>query len=144
MSRPNFVYAIDLREPDTWDFDGVGTWAKLCDATVDLVFADPHGSFSTDHVLSPKLRKQLDDALTVARTRDTAALEDLLTRLPEDHRGKSHIVGGDPRAVIPEYADDYDALLVTTRDRKGLRRAFLGSVAERIVRHTTVPVIIAR
>ena len=144
MSRPHFVYAIDLREPATWDFEGVGTWAKLCDATVDLVFADPHGAFTPDHVLSPRLRHQLEDALTVARNRDTAALEDMLARLPEDHRGKSHIVGGDPRTVVPEFAEDFDALLVTTRDRKGLRRAFLGSVAERIVRHSTVPVIIAR
>lgn len=53
---------------------------------------------------------------------------------------------GDPHAVIREYATDVDADLIVmgTRGRRGLERFLLGSVTERVVRTSEVPVLTVR
>ncbi|MHC3437276.1 universal stress protein [Natrialbaceae archaeon A-gly3] len=50
---------------------------------------------------------------------------------------------GDPHEAIHEYAaeKDIDLLVMGTRGRQGLERFFLGSVAERVVRTSEVPVL---
>ena len=50
---------------------------------------------------------------------------------------------GDPHAVVREYADeqDIDLVVMGTHGRRGLERFFLGSVTERVVRTSPVPVL---
>jgi nucleotide-binding universal stress UspA family protein len=49
------------------------------------------------------------------------------------------------RTIVEEaQTRQYDLLVVGTHSRQGLSRTFLGSVAERIVRHATCPVLVAR
>jgi nucleotide-binding universal stress UspA family protein len=53
-----------------------------------------------------------------------------------------HLLGGDPVAKILECAaNGYQLLIVGTHGRSGLRHLLLGSVAERIVQLSPVPVI---
>jgi nucleotide-binding universal stress UspA family protein len=53
---------------------------------------------------------------------------------------------GEPHRVIVEYADDSDADLVVmgTHGRTGLQRYLLGSVTEKVVRTSDVPVLTVR
>jgi nucleotide-binding universal stress UspA family protein len=53
---------------------------------------------------------------------------------------------GVPSQVIADAAknDDYDLIVMGTQGRTGLPRVLLGSVAERVVRHATCPVLTVR
>lgn len=56
---------------------------------------------------------------------------------------ETHVESGRSPAVITEFADERDADLVVMarRGRQGLGERLLGSVAERVLRRTTVPVL---
>jgi nucleotide-binding universal stress UspA family protein len=53
------------------------------------------------------------------------------------------VLSGDPAGTILDYAGEVDADLVIagTHGRSGVKRQVLGSVAERLVRHATMPVM---
>lgn len=55
-------------------------------------------------------------------------------------------VAGEPYRTIVETAErgQYDLIVIGTHGRKNLARVFLGSVAERVVRHASCPVLVAR
>lgn len=51
---------------------------------------------------------------------------------------------GDPVTVLVEMSADFDLLVVGTHGRRGVTRALLGSVAERLARGAACPVLVAR
>jgi nucleotide-binding universal stress UspA family protein len=55
-----------------------------------------------------------------------------------------HHAGGQPHDMIADYAEDHDVDLVVmgSHGRAGVRRALLGSVTERTLRSTHVPVLV--
>jgi universal stress protein A len=53
----------------------------------------------------------------------------------------SIVVRGDPRQVILEASEKYDLIVMGTRGRGALAQALLGSVAERVVRRSSCPVL---
>jgi nucleotide-binding universal stress UspA family protein len=59
---------------------------------------------------------------------------------------ESHIVDGDADAALVAAARDKhaDVIVLGSHGRRGLRRLFLGSVAEAVVRTATVPVLVVR
>jgi nucleotide-binding universal stress UspA family protein len=56
------------------------------------------------------------------------------------------IVEGNAASVLVETAEDAKASIVVlgSHGRRGLRRFFLGSVAEEVVRRSSIPVLVAR
>ena len=100
------------------------------------------------YVLSDDLRSRLDitshDALeeegraAIKRVESMARAHgvDAVTELRE----------GDPASTILDYADDIDADLIVagTHGRSGVERRLIGSVAERLVRYATCPVMTVR
>jgi len=64
-----------------------------------------------------------------------------------DERGVDvveHVSGGRPHKVIANYAEDngIDLIVMGSHGRAGVRRALLGSVTERTLRSTHVPVLV--
>jgi nucleotide-binding universal stress UspA family protein len=55
-------------------------------------------------------------------------------------------VEGRPHVAIAEYAESnqVDLIVMSTRGQSGLTRWFMGSVADRVVRGATVPVLLVR
>jgi nucleotide-binding universal stress UspA family protein len=55
-----------------------------------------------------------------------------------------HVAGGQPHTVVAEYAEDrgVDLVVMGSHGRSGVRRALLGSVTERVLRETHVPVLV--
>jgi nucleotide-binding universal stress UspA family protein len=55
-----------------------------------------------------------------------------------------HVSGGRPHKVIADYAEEHDMDLIVmgSHGRAGVRRALLGSVTERTLRSTHVPVLV--
>jgi nucleotide-binding universal stress UspA family protein len=91
----------------------------------------------------------LIDAQTAARLSNEAqaALDAEVARVGQ--RGVSvegTLRQGDPRDALPELAVSAGAGLVVvgSHGRRGLKRAVLGSVAESIVRSSSVPVVVVR
>jgi len=66
--------------------------------------------------------------------------------LAEEHGidAVEHHAGGQPHRMIGDYADDHDIDLIVmgSHGRAGVRRALLGSVTERTLRSTHVPVLV--
>ena len=54
------------------------------------------------------------------------------------------VVVGDPIGAILEAARDVDLIVMATQGRTGLPHLLIGSVAERVVRHSTKPVLTVR
>ncbi|MDZ5809992.1 universal stress protein [Halorubrum sp. AD140] len=55
-----------------------------------------------------------------------------------------HVSGGRPHKLIADYAEDHeiDLIVMGSHGRAGVRRALLGSVTERTLRSTHVPVLV--
>jgi universal stress protein A len=66
-------------------------------------------------------------------------------RIPATVRCKTIVTTGDPAEQVLETARDLDADLIVmgTHGRKGLGHLVLGSVAERVVRESPIPVLTA-
>jgi nucleotide-binding universal stress UspA family protein len=89
------------------------------------------------------------DAATASRMSDEAqkSLDAEVARVRE--RGVSvegHLRQGDAREVLPQMALSKNAWLVVvgSHGRRGLARALMGSVAESVMRASTVPVAVVR
>lgn len=61
-------------------------------------------------------------------------------------RADIHVVHGDPAEKIIEAADthDYDFIVMSSHGMGVARRFFLGSVADRVVKHSHIPVLVVR
>ncbi|WP_336326075.1 universal stress protein [Halovenus sp. HT40] len=56
---------------------------------------------------------------------------------------ETEVLNGDPAETILDYAEEIDADIIVsgTHGRSGVKRQLLGSVAERLVRHASMPVM---
>ena len=57
---------------------------------------------------------------------------------------ETHTEVGRPTRVIEEFAEDCDHVVVGSHGREGIARVLLGSVAEKVVRRSPVPVTVVR
>lgn len=59
---------------------------------------------------------------------------------------QSHVEDGDPGMAIVKYAEKIraDLIVIPSHGRHGLRRMLLGSTTERVIRHSTAPVLVLR
>jgi nucleotide-binding universal stress UspA family protein len=119
-----------------------GSLAEQYGATVHVLsvvdsrnrFESPSSGLAPD-VWTEEERKRSTDAVTTARE-----------HLPESIDVETHIETGVPRKAILAAIDDLepDLVVMGTHGRTGLERYLIGSVAERIVRASPVPVMTVR
>lgn len=76
------------------------------------------------------------------RATEARALEDLAEGIPAPMRGSTELLVGPPGSTLSAVASGFDLILLGTHGRTGLRRLFLGSVAERVVREAGAPVLV--
>jgi nucleotide-binding universal stress UspA family protein len=84
-----------------------------------------------------------EDPLTVARKHLAAKRDEIVAR---GGRAEVHLsVGDDAAAKIIDFAREHGSTLIamSTHGRTGAARLIRGSVAERVLRHSTVPVLLA-
>lgn len=74
-----------------------------------------------------------------------------LSRTAESLSGKGvdvefEVIAGSSGEMIVEYADknDFKAIAIAAHGHSGVRRVFVGSTAEYVLRHTKLPVILMR
>jgi nucleotide-binding universal stress UspA family protein len=136
----------------------------------DRILVPTDGSTGTAHVVMQALdlAEQYDatvHALNVVDTEVSSMLSDvggdderlreqgesavgMVERMAESHDVDvvTAVESGDPAKTILAYAEEIDAdvVVVGTHGRSGVKRYVLGSVAERLVRHATCPVLTVR
>jgi nucleotide-binding universal stress UspA family protein len=133
--------AVDFESPSRMAMEQAVDLAKRFDAELTLV-----------HVLLPPLSAESD---VLVSSRGIAAEEARRDeqRLAEWRAGaerrlgrpvRSRTLSGDPAGEIVSHVREerYDLVVVGTHGRTGVRRAVLGSVAERIARQSPCPVLV--
>ncbi|ELY45045.1 universal stress protein [Natronorubrum sulfidifaciens] len=130
--------------------DGSESVKRAIDVALDLAArfdAEIHALSVVDASEVDASPQQLRDELrTALETTADAALATVEERATDDAEITTAVREGRPAAEICEYAREIDADLVATgtRGRHGENRLLLGSVAERIVRTSPVPVLSVR
>ena len=117
----------------------VSQLAHWADATVHLLFVADTNRDSVTVV-----ENEVVDAL-VQEGRDVVEEgAEVLQNLGVDH--ETDVVQGNPAETIVDYADRYehDLIVMPTRGKEGLSRYLGGSVSEKVVRLSSVPVLTTR
>jgi nucleotide-binding universal stress UspA family protein len=76
-----------------------------------------------------------------------AYLEKVVSRLKQDGcRTRFQVLEGDPADAIMDFADreKVDIIVMSTHGRSGLSRLLMGSVAEKVARETSYPVLLIK
>jgi len=109
------------------------------DATVHVLFVADTTRDSVTVVAGQPV-----DALVQRGEAVVSEAEKILQSLGVDHR--TDVVQGNPAPTIAEYADAFghDLVVMPTHGRAGISRYLVGSVTEKVVRLSSVPVLTAR
>jgi len=81
-----------------------------------------------------------------AETDAAAYLNKLASRLERKRLSvETAVITGSPADVILDYAKQHevDLIIMSTHGRSGISRWFFGSVAEKVIRHATIPVLVS-
>ncbi|PCR89547.1 universal stress protein [Natrinema ejinorense] len=130
-------------------FDGSDGAAETLHHAAEIA----HWADATIHVLF--VADTTRDSVTVVETRVVDALvregegiveeaEKTLDTLGVDY--DSDVVQGNPAPTVVEYAEryDHDLIVMPTHGREGVSRYLIGSVTEKVIRLSSVPVLTAR
>lgn len=93
-------------------------------------------------VTDPVALQTLSHRTAEVREHEKARLAALVSAIPDTHRGEAILAEGRPAEVIAHKAADYNAVVLAGRRRGALDRLLLGSVASRVARVCTVPVVV--
>lgn len=102
------------------------------------------------HVIDAMVTGRLLDAGVATDSLDSQARQavQIIERMAESHDVEcvTTVREGSPAETILDYADEIDADLIVagTHGRSGVKRHLIGSVTERLVRHSTAPVLTVR
>ena len=135
------LIAVDLSDHASSVVDSALSFATAQDARVDLAFVDERGT-TADYLQDDDLRRMVLQEWDAYRVRYDVQLKMLQMRIPEGLRGERLVERGKPAERLLSMAPTYDAIVLGTHGRQGVQRLLMGSVAERVVRSSPVPVIV--
>ncbi|AQL42682.1 universal stress protein UspA [Halorientalis sp. IM1011] len=122
--------------------DHAGTVAERFDATVHVLsVADSRNRFESP---SSGISTEVWDE--AERERAEAAVDDAVAVLPDGVPVETHVEAGVPKTAILDAIDDVgvDLVVMGTHGRTGIDHYLIGSVAEKVVRKSPVPVMTVR
>ena len=140
MAAKHILACIDFSEQSTHALAEVGEYARLHGSRVTLIHVvDPHAFIPPQAVLQP------------ASPSEPAALEAALAKLRDQHLADIYVdlavvTDHAPASAICDYAQAHavDLIVIGSHGRGGMERWFIGSVAERVVRHAACNVYVVR
>jgi nucleotide-binding universal stress UspA family protein len=140
MGYDNILIATDDSEPAKKATDEAITLAKSFDATI-------HGVTAVEGD-TPKWDSG-PEADPPPESTAGQALGHLKSRVADEYTAdavETAVVHGEPAEVILEYAQDHeiDIIVTGTHSRTGMDRLVIGSIAEQIIRESSVPVVTVR
>lgn len=142
MEINHIVVATDLSEEAARPYPDVADIARARGSrvtilhVVEYVEALPHGAPLAPPLPSPDLERRLEEA--------RQKLESQRVDFGDVPVKCDVIAGGNVAKAIAEYAErnHADMIAISTHGRSGFRHFVLGSVAEALLRHSTVPVLV--
>lgn len=147
MTRINSVLVpVDFSDGSLVALQHASTWAARFGAEVDLLHVCEPPSFAP----AGDTHSPIDEPRLVELIQSRA--EHAMRRFGEDARARGlafrswFCEAGSPALCIVERAKagNYDLIVMGTRGRTGLSRLMMGSVAERVVRLASCPVVTVR
>jgi nucleotide-binding universal stress UspA family protein len=122
---------------------------RVLDVSLEPVPASSATTYTGVAVAAPQAAAEAAEARTAKTYQDA---EDYLDGLAAQLRGhvqrvRPMVVGsGDPAGIIAGVARDeqVDLIVMSSHGRTGLRRIFAGSIAEKVLRSTTGPILLVR
>ena len=134
------LFPVDLSEVSPKLVPYVKEMAVTFGAEVHLLFvARILQHFTSIYVPHPSVNKFEAEMVKGAEKR----LQEFVDEHFRDDSFKAQVVLGDPAAEILNYAqaEGIDLIIIGTHGRKGLEHIIFGSVAERVVKKSLVPVL---
>ncbi len=134
------LFPVDLSEVSPKLVPYVKEMAVTFSAEVHLLFvARILQHFTSIYVPHPSVNKFEAEMVKGAEKR----LQEFVDEHFRDDSPKAQVVLGDPAAEILNYAqaEGIDLIIIGTHGRKGLEHIIFGSVAERVVKKSLVPVL---
>ena len=137
------VAATDLSPPGAAAVEWAATLARALGAKLVIVnvYDIPLAGLPDASILvSATTASRLSDAAQAALDKEVQRVREATPRV------EGALKQGDAREVVPAFASEIGAglIVVGSHGRRGLARALLGSVAEGIVRTSTIPVVVVR
>lgn len=101
------------------------------------------GDIDGDMVVSPDVISEIEEQ---SMREATTYMDGLAKRFTFNPPARVEVVRGVPAEVIADYASKQgvDLIVIATHGRSGVKRLLLGSVADRVVRSSCVPVLMVR
>ncbi len=137
------LLALDIHDRADEMLAAAAKWATALGAKLDVAYVDEY-RYNLYLVQDPAVRTVLDEQWAQIKDDNEERLRSLVSTLPEAVRGTAVYLSGRAAAEIVEAGKERDGILIFTHGRHGLAHFFLGSVAERVVRDSTGPVIVLR
>ena len=136
LSMKRILVPLDFDESTEHSIDVAIELARRCDAKITLM----HAWFIPPVPYGGPFTPVVDEIRRAAEVTMDAALARVRERFPASDCVLS---GGDPGTRIIAAAQEIDAdlIVIASHGRRGLARAVLGSVAERVVRLSPIPVL---
>lgn len=134
------LFPVDLSEVTPKLVPYVKEMAATFDAEVHLLFvARILQHFTSIYVPHPSISKFEAEVVEGAEKK----LQEFVEEQFESDSCTARVVLGDPAEEILNYAqaEGIDLIIIGTHGRKGLERIIFGSVAERVVKKSPVPVL---
>ncbi|XVH31251.1 universal stress protein [Haloferacaceae archaeon DSL9] len=135
----NILVPVDGSDGAARILHHAGELAHWADATIQLLFVA-----DTTRDSLARVEGNIVDALAQEGESVVEDAGKTLDSLGVDY--ETDVVQGNPARTIVDYAEryDYDVIVMSTHGREGLSRHLLGSVTEKVVRLSAVPVLTVR
>lgn len=138
----NVLCMLDLSPSCEAALDEAARWAERTGATLHLL----HVFELPIHTLPDGGSLFEPDALARVRAQAADRLMAILSRRPTTAEVRTHVIEGAPAPIAAQVIEDeaIDLVVMGTHGRSGVQRWLLGSVAERMLRTSRVPVMVVR
>lgn len=136
------LFPVDLTENSQKLVPYVTVMAEKFDAAVRVLFVVRIFQYFTDiYVAPPSISVFENELVEGARKKMEEFTRTHFERLPQV---RSEVLLGDPSDAILTYIEEHhmEMVIMGTHGRKGLDRVLFGSVAERVVKNSRVPVLV--
>ena len=136
------LFPVDLSEASEKIIPYVQTVAKKFEAKIHILFAARVFEYFTSiYVPHPSINKFEKEIIDGAEKRLYEFMDEHFSNVPNT---KTTVVAGDASEEILNYIEDQhiDLVIMGTHGRKGMDKIIFGSVAERVLKASPVPVMV--